>query len=155
MESLPFALISDVAEQLGPIDSSDTDMVNGLLRRASAIIRLQATGIDLRIAQGLIGASTVTDIAADMVIRVLRNQDGVSQETIGPTAVTYDPQVASGRLFLTPDELFMLQPPTATRAAVGTIGTQPALNPRAAACGPGGSGSLMGPGPLGYGPRFQ
>lgn len=125
-----FADISDVEEMIGEIDAMDVDKVKGYLRRASTLIRSSVAHIDLRIAQQTLDAQTVADIATDMVIRVLRNEEGVKQETIGPTAVTYDPTVASGRLFLSPDELFTLTPPAAVRASVGTINTVPSLAPR-------------------------
>lgn len=125
-----FATDGNVTELYGDLDPEDVGKVNALLRRASAIIRAQVYQVDLRIAGGLLDVQTVTDVCVDMVIRVLRNPDGVKQETIGPIATTFDPTVAAGRLFLTPDELFLLQPPKAARAAVGTIRTTPALAPR-------------------------
>lgn len=125
-----FATLNDVEEIIGPIHSDEVDKVGGLLRRASTMIRSQVVNIDLRIAQGKLDAQTVADIATDMVIRVLRNEEGVKQETIGPTAVTYDPTVASGRLFIAPDELFTLTPASAVRASVGTINTVPSLAPQ-------------------------
>lgn len=124
-----FATLNDVEEMIGDIDDCDVDKVGGLLRRASTMIRSQVANIDLRITLGTLDGQTVADIATDMVIRVLRNEEGVKQETIGPTAVTYDPQVAAGRLFMTPDELFTLTPAAAVRAPVGTINTVPTLAP--------------------------
>lgn len=125
-----FATDGDVQELYGDIEPDDVGKVNALLRRASTIIRAQAYQVDLRISTQLLDAQIVTDVCVDMVIRVLRNPEGVKQETIGPIATTFDPTVAAGRLFMTPDELFLLQPPTSTRAAVGTIHTTPALSPR-------------------------
>lgn len=128
--AVPFAEESDVRELYGPVEPEDLSKVNALLRRASAMIRVQVYEPDLRIAQQLLDAQAVKDVCVDMVIRVLRNEGGVKQETVGPIATTYDPAVASGRLFMTPDELYLLQPPKAARAAVGTIHTVPSLSPR-------------------------
>lgn len=128
--STPFAEISDVEEIYGTVEDEDQDMVTALLRRASTMIRAQVYQPDMRIAQSLLDPQVVTDVCADMVIRVLRNQGGVSQETIGPIATTYNLAVASGQLTLTPEELFILQPPVAARAGVGTIPLTPALSPR-------------------------
>lgn len=125
-----FAADTDVAELYGEIDTEDISKVGALLRRASTMIRAQAYQVDVRIAEDLLDLQTVKDVCVDMVIRVLRNQEGVKQETVGPIATVYDPTVAAGRLFLTPDELFLLQPPSAARATVGTIHTTPALSPR-------------------------
>lgn len=125
-----FATLDDVEEMIGEVDDDETAKVNGLLRRASTMIRSQVATIDLRIAQGLLDPQTAEDICADMVVRVLRNEDGIKQETIGPTAVTYDPTVASGKLFMTPEELFLLYPPKTIRSPVGTIRTVPGLGPR-------------------------
>lgn len=125
-----FATLADVEEMIGTVDSDDVDKVNALLRRASALVRAQVATIDLRITNGTMDPQVVADVVTDMVIRFLRNEEGVKQETIGPTAVTYDPLVAAGRLFLSPDELFLLVPPTAVRTPVGSISTVPVLAPR-------------------------
>lgn len=125
-----FADATDIQELYGDIDADDLPKVAALARRASAIIRAQVYEVDMRIEQAQLDAQTVTDVCVDMVIRVLRNPEGVKQETIGPIATTYDPTVAAGRLYLTPDELFLLQPAKAARATVGTINTVPALTPR-------------------------
>ncbi len=145
-----YAGILDVQEIFGPIATSDQPEVTGLLRRASNLMRTHAYGLDARILSGETDGQVVTDICVDMVMRVLRNSDGVKQETIGPSSVTYDPTVAAGRLFLMPDELLQLQPVKAARASVGTIRTVPNLAPRHTFVGEG-PPSAYGPG---YGGEF-
>jgi len=125
-----FAALADVEEMLGTLEGYENDFVSGLIRRASAMVRSQVASADIRIANGTLDRQTVADVVTDMVIRVLRNPEGIKQETIGPTATVYDPLVAAGRLFLDPDELFILTPPAAVRAAVGTIRAVPTLAPR-------------------------
>lgn len=125
------ANITDVEEILGTIsDSGDIALTNALIRRASAMVRDAVVNIDLRLANSTLDSQTVADVVADMVIRVLRNPEGVKQETIGPTATTYDPTVASGRLFIDPEQLYMLTPSIAVRSPVGTIRTVPVLASR-------------------------
>lgn len=127
-----FAQVSDVGTMLAPatIEGSEIPKVGGLLRRASMIIRSQVWMVDQRIAEGTLDPQAVSDVAVDIVLRYLRNEEGIKQETIGPIATTYDPLVAAGRLFLDPGELFLLQPPQAAKATVGTMHTVPALTPR-------------------------
>lgn len=146
-----YAGVVDVEEIFGSIATADQPQVVGLLRRAANLMRTHAAGLDARILSGETDGQTATDICVDMVIRVLRNSDGVKQETIGPTSVTYDPVVAAGRLFLTPDELLQLQPVKATRSSVGTIRTVPTLAPRHTFVGEG-PPSAYGPG---YGGEFD
>lgn len=119
----PLATAADVAATFRELNDSEAPRVDRLLRKASNFARSKVALIDERIAQGLLDEEVVADIVADMVIRVLRNEEGLKQETIGGVSATFDDRVASGFLFLTPDELVMLEPVKAKRASIGTINT--------------------------------
>ena len=114
----PFASPDDV-DALRPLDPDERGRAGVLLGYASALIRKSAPDIDTRIAAGALDPDLARMVAVDMVIRVLRNPDGVRQETVGPSSISYDTTAAPGQLVLTPDDLAMLMPPP-TGIGIGT-----------------------------------
>lgn len=113
-----FATPDDV-DQLLPLDDAGRDAATQLLLVASALIRKSFPDIDARIGRGELDGELAKFVAAQMVLRVLRNPSGVRQETIGPSSISYDPSQASGQLALTPADLDMLAPPLST-LGIGT-----------------------------------
>jgi hypothetical protein len=122
------AVISDVETLFRPLADDELALGDRLIRMASARLRAKVANLDLRIATGDLDPLTVTDVVASMVVRVLRNPEGVTQETIGPMGATFSAQVAPGFLMVTPDELELLVPIKAVRAAVGTIKVDHGMN---------------------------
>jgi len=117
---VPFATADDV-DVLRPLDTDERDRATVLLRYASAEIRRNQPDIDARIALGTLDPDLANLAAVQMVLRVLRNVDGVRQETVGPSAISYDPAQATGKLAFTADELALLQPaPTGTGVGAAT-----------------------------------
>lgn len=114
----PFATVDDV-DALRPLDSDERDRAGVLLVYASATIRKPMPDIDARIASGDLDADLPRLVAVQMVIRVLRNPDGVRQETVGPSSISYDTSAALGQLVLTDDELAILLP-NPTGIGIGT-----------------------------------
>ena len=66
-----------------------------------------------------------------MVLRVLRNPDGLRSETVGPFSTTYDTSVAAGLLAITADDLSGVTPTQVDPA--GITGWAPAATIRATA----------------------
>ena len=114
----PFATVDDVGD-LRPLDSDERTRAGVLLTYASAQIRRQLPDIDARIVRGELDTDLARYVAVQMVLRVLRNPDGVLQETVGPSSVSYDRTQSTGQLSMTPDDLAMLAP-APTSAGVGT-----------------------------------
>lgn len=86
-----------------------------LLDRVSALIRSRIPGIDTRIAAdpnlGLLAAGVVVDAA----LRVLRNPEALTSETVG--AYSYTRAAATAGLSLTDAEWALLLPAAAVRGA--------------------------------------
>ena len=114
----PFATADDV-DALRPLDSEDRALAGTLLVYGAALIRRKQPDIDARIASGELDPDLAKLVAVQMVIRVLRNLDGVRQETVGPSSITYDPSQAIGQLIVTPDDLATLAP-APTGIGIGT-----------------------------------
>jgi len=132
----PYATLDDVEALLGEsMDAPTQGMATYLLRMAGNLMRAKVATIDARIAAydasttpptGL-DPQSAADINAGMVVRVLRNPDLVTAETIGPSSATYSK--LSGQLTITPDEVLILVGP-AKRPTVGTMRLEPALAPK-------------------------
>lgn len=134
--STSFAAVEDIELLYRPLSATETDQATRLLRMASNMIRVQVAGIDARIAAFTVPATGVTpldpdiatDVTATVVARAMRNPGGVKAEAVGPASVTYDPLVAAGYLYLTPDEKAMLT--LRPRPSIGTVQTREGLGAR-------------------------
>lgn len=127
MPHLNLATTDDVEVLYRHLELSEELLAFRLLRMASAMVRSKVANLDQRVLTGDLDATTVTDVVASMVVRVLRNQEGVTQETIGSASASFSVNVAPGYLLITPDELALLIPTAAARASVGSINLNPGM----------------------------
>jgi hypothetical protein len=130
MEPSPLCTTDDVVTLFRALSDDETTLATRLIRMASARLRNQVLNLDARIASGDLDVNTVTDVCASMVSRVMRNPEGVTQETVGPMSATFSPQVAPGFFTILPDEYELLVPTRAVRPTVGTIPLVPGLERR-------------------------
>ena len=107
------ATITDVENRWRPLTDEETVVASTRLDDASELVRTLIPGIDDAITAGTVSESLVAAQVAAMVIRVLRNPNGVRQESIGDYSYTL---ADDDRMFMTADELESLSPSTATRA---------------------------------------
>lgn len=101
----PFTDAQQIAAYWGrTLDAGQQAQANDLAAAASGIIRDEFPTIDERIALGQIAATTVSYIASQMVIRVLRNPEAIKQESVGGESVTLADGAVSPDLWLMPGE---------------------------------------------------
>lgn len=83
---MPYATLSDVEIDYGPIGADDVDKVETLLERAEARIRQVYPDLDERITDGKTSVVLVKQVESEMVAGVLRNPGGVRSitESVGP-----------------------------------------------------------------------
>lgn len=117
----PFAAIGDVRVQYGDLDVDQQRLSAYLIKAASALIRQRFRLIDSQIAAGLVDPDVVALTVAGMVLRVLRNPEGLRSETTGPFSRTYDTTAAAGLLVITPDDAGQLVPAEASTGAGGFV----------------------------------
>ncbi len=130
----PFAAVGDVRAQLGDMTSAQESLAAWLIRAASTMLRSNLPQIDSQIAAGLVSPDMAALVVTNMVLRVMRNPNGLRAETTGPFSRTYDTTVAAGLLVLTDYDLSMVTPaePTPDGLAslgIGTIRVTPGLAP--------------------------
>lgn len=130
----PLAAIGDVTGQFGQLTAAQEGTTSFLIRAASAMVRHAFPYVDLRLASGRLNPDLVALAVANMVLRVLRNPNGLKAETVGPFSRTYDTGLAAGLLVITATDAGMLTPAPVVVAAggvggIGTIRVRPGLMP--------------------------
>lgn len=104
-----FAKVEDViARWDGPVPLEQLDYIDTKLSDAEVEVTALVGDIMSRIVAGKTTAAAVRIVLCRMVIRVLRNADGVKTQTVGPFSYTLDQQVASGRLFVSREDRRLL-----------------------------------------------
>lgn len=120
----PLAAIGDVTGQFGELTAAQEGITSFLLRAASAMARHNFPNVDSQLASGRLNADLVALAVSNMVLRVLRNPNGLRAETVGPFSRTYDTSTAAGLLELTgSDGSLLVPPPVSTAGRVGGVGT--------------------------------
>lgn len=117
----PLAVLADVQELYGTMTAAQVQLTNALLRAASVLVRSRYPSADAQIVAGLIDPDVAALAVTNMVLRVLRNPDGLRSETIGPFSRTYDTGAAAGLIVISDDEEPVFAPPAA--AATFSLGT--------------------------------
>lgn len=107
---MPDASFADVTDRYtGPLvlDPAKTETLIG---DAGVVLRSPqyVPDLDARLADGRTSAAAVRIVVVRMVLRVLRNPEGFKNEQAGDYGYSVDTAVASGRLFLTADDLALL-----------------------------------------------
>jgi hypothetical protein len=111
---MAYATVADVqARYHQPLDDALTVVVGTRLADAELIIRNRIPDLDDRVADSETYEQIVVMVESEMVLRLIRNPDGYSQESDGNYSYTIYQQVASGRLEVLPDEWELLNPPGA------------------------------------------
>jgi hypothetical protein len=147
-QPLPLAAVGDVVAQYGQLTADEATLTKYLLRAASKMIRQRVPNIDLLMANGRLDADVVALAPANMVLRVLRNPDGLKAETTGPFSRTFDVSAAAGLLVFTKDDEANVTPgpvtptPGSGWAPASTIRVVPGMVPTSR---PGGYGGFRGP----------
>lgn len=131
----PLAAIGDVQAQYGTLSLDEATLAKYLLRAASKMIRQRVPNLDLLVANKRLDPDVVALAPASMVLRVLRNPDGLKSETTGPFSRTFDTSAAAGLLVVTADDLAHVTPgpvtqaPPAGWAPAATIRVTPGMAP--------------------------
>ncbi|MBQ1047857.1 hypothetical protein KBX50_05210 [Micromonospora sp. C51] len=124
----PLATVGEVAELFGTMTPAQETLTAALLRRASEMLRARFPDLTDRVADGSIPADAPAMAVINMVLRVLRNPDGLRAETTGPFSRTYDTTVAAGLLVISDSEMALMAPAgTGEALQVGTVMAHPGL----------------------------
>lgn len=135
---LPLAAVGDVADQFGTLTPAQEGLTAHLVRAGSTLLRLRAkqAGIDIDadLASGALDPEAAALAVTNMVLRVLRNPNGLRSETTGPFSRTYDTTVAAGLLVVSDYDLSIVTPAPVVgeniaALGIGTIRIVPGMAP--------------------------
>ncbi|WP_433038634.1 hypothetical protein [Actinomycetospora sp. CA-053990] len=105
-----WATVDDVALTYGEAIPSDRlDAVGFLLDTAQGILLDLDRALPVKVEQGRVSRTTVRYVLCNMVANVLRNPEGIRQESDGDYSHTFDASVAAGRLRLNRDDKALLR----------------------------------------------
>lgn len=104
-----YATVDDVvAEYDGTIADDQIEYVERKLTSAELVVRSVAGSIESRVGSGQTTFEAVRLVLCNMVIRVLRNPEGVRTQTVGPFSVSVDPGSSSAQLVVTKEDRQLL-----------------------------------------------
>lgn len=100
-----YATVADVENRLGEtIPNEELGQVVTLLGDAEAVLTAMVGDLAMRITNGKTSAANIATVAANMVVRVLHNPQGLRQETYPEYALVRDTRISAGGMFLTRED---------------------------------------------------
>ena len=102
-----YATVADVTSRWRPLTAAETTVAGALLADASAILRARVPRLDDRVDDDTLDAALPRSVCVQMVLRVLRNPDGLISEQIDDYGIRRADS-AAGSLHVTSDELALL-----------------------------------------------
>lgn len=91
-----------------PLDEDEKRVVAARLEDAELLLRSRIPDLDEKVTTGVLDQALVVMIEAEMVLRLIRNPDGLVQETDGSYSYSTSQRVASGLLEVLPREWTLL-----------------------------------------------
>lgn len=125
----PLATVGEVQAQFGVMSTNQTALTATLVRAASRLVRSRFPRIDAQIAAGVLDPEVVALGVVGMVLRVLRNPQGLRSEAVGPFSRAYDTSAAAGLLVITDNDESMLTPNAARSGRARTFMVRAGLAP--------------------------
>lgn len=104
-----YATVDDVvAEYDGTITDDQIEYIDRKLTSAELVVKAVAGDIGARIGSGQTTFEAVKLVLCNMVIRLLRNPEGVRTQTVGPFSVSLDSGASSAQLVITREDRQLL-----------------------------------------------
>lgn len=103
-------IVSDIESRWRPLSVPEQVVANALLGDAWAELLVRVPLLEQRIADGALSESLVVRVVSAMVLRVLKNAEGMQRESQDDYSYERVKDAAAGFLFVSPDELSLLSP---------------------------------------------
>lgn len=97
--------INDIEARFRPLTSEETVTAAALLDDAWSLLLARRPSLDDDIAAVAVSTATAVRVVSAMVIRVLRNPEGMRSEQIDDYSYTRDNMLSAGLLYATAEEL--------------------------------------------------
>lgn len=106
---MAYATPQDVEVRLGrTLEEAEAASVAQRLEDAELLIRTRITDLDSKVAAGTILADAVVLVECEMVLRLIRNPEGYTQESDGNYSYSINAEVSSGKLSILGNEWSLL-----------------------------------------------
>lgn len=106
---MAYATSEDVEVRfMRPLDEDEKRVVAARLEDAELLLRSRIPDLDEKVTAGVLDQALVVMVEAEMVLRLIRNPDGLVQETDGSYSYSTSQKVASGLLEVLPREWTLL-----------------------------------------------
>lgn len=103
-------VIADLEARFRPLTDPEQSVAQALLDDAWAILLTRRPSLEQQITDGTVADASVRVVVAAMVLRVLRNPNGVKSWTVDDYSETRDNSLAAGALYVSDDELGLISP---------------------------------------------
>ena len=113
--------VADLEARFRSLTADEQTVAQALLDDAWAILLTQKPNLDAQLAAEEIAPEIVTFVVSAMVLRVLRNPDGIRQWSVDDASFTRDSALSAGGLYVSPEELGLLAPAGSGSGAAFTI----------------------------------
>lgn len=119
---MDYVTLRDITDRYeGTITNDQQTWVLSLIGDACSLVRSRLPQLDTWIASGQVSTSEVRRVVSEIILRRVRNPKGFRQENAGDYGYSRDPIAASGRLYVTDEELDDMRPPAdPAKAGVGS-----------------------------------
>lgn len=101
-------LVSDLEARFRALTDAEEPVAQALLDDAWAILLTVIPDLEDRITAGSTSEALVVSVMSAMVLRVLRNPNGVRQWSVDDYSETRDSALSAGLLYASPDEVRLL-----------------------------------------------
>ena len=119
-------IVDDIEARWRPLSIEERTVAEALLDDAWAVVTQQVPGVEARMAAvpQTLSTDLVVKVVAGMVLRVLKNPDGLRQWSVDDASFTRDQALSAGLLYLADTERAELAPvaPYARGAYVISLG---------------------------------
>lgn len=104
------AIVADLEARFRPLNDTERSVAQALLDDAWAILLARRPLLDTQLVDGDVAEALVRAVVSAMVLRVLRNPEGWVTEAVDDWSGRRADSAAAGLLYVSDDELGLLQP---------------------------------------------
>lgn len=101
-------ILDDLVARFRPLADTEEGVAQALLDDAWAILLTVIPDLEARITAGSTSEALVVSVMSAMVLRVLRNPNGVRSWSVDDYSETRDNSLSAGSLYVSPDEVRLL-----------------------------------------------
>ena len=115
------ATVADIAARWRPLTAQETINANAYLTDAWALLLSRRPSLEADITAGTVTAANVVRVVCAMVLRILKNPEGIVEYAIDDYRARRDALLSAGLLMVTGDELADITPGRARHKSVRLV----------------------------------